>query len=37
MKWLNENSKLFLSRGYLTEGVTAEDRIKILLIKQKKF
>jgi ribonucleoside-diphosphate reductase alpha chain len=28
MKWLNENSKLFLSRGYLTEGVTAEDRIK---------
>lgn len=28
MKWLNENSRLFLSRGYLTEGVTAEKRLK---------
>src|SRR5690554_6115689 len=28
MKWLNENSRLFLSRGYLTEGVTAEERLK---------
>lgn len=25
--WLNENSKKFLSRGYLSEGVTAEERI----------
>ena len=28
MKWLNENSRLFLSRGYLTEGVSPEQRIK---------
>lgn len=27
MYWLNENSRLFLSRGYLEEGVKAEDRI----------
>jgi ribonucleoside-diphosphate reductase alpha chain len=26
--WLNEDSKLFLSRGYLTEGKTAEERIE---------
>ncbi|MGG1652251.1 ribonucleoside-diphosphate reductase subunit alpha [Paenibacillus sp. NRS-1775] len=30
MKWLNENSKSFLSRGYLTEGVTAEQRIRTI-------
>lgn len=30
MKWLNEHSKLFLSRGYLTEGVTAEDRVRFI-------
>ncbi|KZE68550.1 ribonucleotide-diphosphate reductase subunit alpha [Paenibacillus jamilae] len=30
MKWLNENSKSFLSRGYLTEGVTAEKRIRTI-------
>jgi ribonucleoside-diphosphate reductase alpha chain len=28
MKWLNENSRNFLSRGYLTEGVTPEQRIR---------
>ncbi len=30
MKWLNENSRLFLSRGYLTEGVTPEARIRFV-------
>jgi ribonucleoside-diphosphate reductase alpha chain len=28
MYWLNENSKKFLSKGYLMEGVTAEERIR---------
>ncbi len=28
--WLNDNSRTFLSRGYLTEGQTAEERIKII-------
>lgn len=28
MKWLNENSRIFLSRGYLAEGVTPEQRIR---------
>jgi ribonucleoside-diphosphate reductase alpha chain len=28
MYWLNETSKKFLSKGYLTEGITAEDRIR---------
>lgn len=28
MKWLNDDSRLFLSRGYLQEGVTAEERIR---------
>jgi len=27
MHWLNENSKIFLSKGYLLDGVTAEERI----------
>lgn len=27
-KWLNENSRLFLSRGYLLEGQTPEERIR---------
>src|SRR5690625_4597521 len=27
-KWLNENSRNFLNSGYLTEGVTPEQRIK---------
>ncbi len=26
--WLNENSRLFLSRGYLSSGITPEARIK---------
>lgn len=28
MYWLNENSRKFLTKGYLTEGVSAEDRIR---------
>jgi ribonucleoside-diphosphate reductase alpha chain len=28
MYWLNENSRKFLSRGYLMEGATAEERIR---------
>jgi len=28
MRWLNENSRLFLSRGYLAEGVSAEERVR---------
>lgn len=42
-EWLNENSKKFLSRGYLTEGVTAEARIRSIadtaekLLKKKGF
>ena len=28
MYWLNENSRLFLSRGYLEEGVAPEERIR---------
>ncbi len=28
MRWLNENSRLFLSRGYLVPGMTPEGRIK---------
>ena len=30
MYWLNENSRKFLERGYLTEGVTPEARIKFI-------
>lgn len=30
MKWLNENSRNFLNGGYLTEGVSPEQRIKII-------
>lgn len=30
MKWLNENSRNFLSRGYLTEGITPEQRIRVI-------
>src|SRR5690625_1923787 len=30
MKWLNEHSKAFLEGGYLTEGVTPEQRVKII-------
>lgn len=28
MKWLNEQSRLFLAKGYLAEGITAEERIR---------
>lgn len=28
--WLNENSRAFLDRGYLAEGQTAEDRIRVI-------
>ncbi|OBG93883.1 hypothetical protein A9X05_09105 [Mycobacterium sp. E3298] len=28
MRWLNEYSRIFLSRGYLNEGVTPEQRIR---------
>lgn len=28
--WLNDNSRKFLERGYLTEGVTPEQRIRVL-------
>src|SRR3989344_1094926 len=28
MNWLNEHSKLFLSKGYLKDGITAPERIK---------
>ncbi len=30
MKWLNEHSRLFLSRGYLTEGVSPEERVRFI-------
>lgn len=29
-EWLNDNSRKFLSRGYLTEGVTPEQRIRFI-------
>ena len=28
--WLNEDSRTFLSRGYLTKGETAEERIRVI-------
>lgn len=28
IEWLNENSRLYLKRGYLSEGVSPEERIK---------
>ena len=28
--WLNENSRTFLARGYLAEGQTAEDRVRVI-------
>src|SRR5688572_13219503 len=28
--WLNQNSRKFLERGYLTEGVTPEQRIRFM-------
>lgn len=30
MRWLNEYSRLFLNGGYLTEGVTPEQRIRFI-------
>lgn len=30
MKWLNEHSRMFLERGYLTEGVTPEERVRFI-------
>jgi len=30
IKWLTENSRKFLESGYLTEGVTPEDRIRAI-------
>jgi ribonucleoside-diphosphate reductase alpha chain len=30
MKWLNENSRKFLEKGYLLEGQTPEDRIRFI-------
>ena len=41
--WLNENSRAFLARGYLAEGQTAEERIRVIsdkaeeLLKRKGF
>lgn len=29
-EWLNDEARLFLARGYLAEGQTAEDRIKVI-------
>ena len=30
MKWLNENSRKFLEKGYLLKGQTPEDRIRFI-------
>ncbi|MBI4426792.1 MAG: ribonucleoside-diphosphate reductase subunit alpha [Candidatus Kerfeldbacteria bacterium] len=30
MNWLNENSRKFLNKGYLTTGVTPEERIRFI-------
>lgn len=41
--WLNENSRVFLARGYLSEGQTAEERVRVIadraeeLLKRKGF
>ena len=32
MKWLNENSRNFLKGGYLTEGVTPEQRVRTIAV-----
>jgi len=31
MDWLNEDSRTFLARGYLREGVSAEERIQVII------
>jgi len=35
--WLNEDSRTFLSRGYLKEGITAEERIDQIAITAEKY
>lgn len=35
--WLNENSRAFLARGYLAEGQTAEDRIRVIADKAEEY
>lgn len=35
--WLTEDSRLFLKRGYLLEGVEPEDRIKQIAVKAEEF
>jgi ribonucleoside-diphosphate reductase alpha chain len=30
IEWLNEDSRVFLARGYLREGVTPEERIEVI-------
>lgn len=37
MEWLNEDSRLFLSRGYLTGKETAEERIKTIASAAQKY
>lgn len=34
--WLNDNSRTFLSRGYLPEGQSAEERIRIIALAAEK-
>ena len=29
-EWLNDDSRLFLSRGYLPEGQTPEERLRVI-------
>jgi len=35
--WLNEDSRAFLARGYLAEGQTAEERIRVIADAAEKF
>lgn len=35
--WLNENSRAFLARGYLAEGQTAEERIRVIADSAEKY
>lgn len=37
MYWLNDNSRLFLERGYLVEGVTPEERIREIADKAEEY
>ncbi len=36
MYWLNEHSKLFLSKGYLLDGITTEERIRHIALAAEK-